>query len=319
MICLGIESTAHTFAVGIVEKKGKKYKILADVRDSYSGVGLVPSELAEHHFDVAAEVVKKALREANLEIKEIDRVAFARGPGIGHALRVGAIVARSLAYFKEKDLFGVNHCIAHIEIGKHLCKVQSPLVLYISGGNTQLLVEKKGHYKIIGETLDIGIGNFLDSFGRKLGLEFPAGPKLDKLYFRGKKLIELPYTVKGMDLAFSGLLTATIAKINKEKNRDLIYSALHTAFSMIAEVSERALAYTNKKELLAVGGVASSKALTKILRTMCKERGAEYFVPEPRYCTDNGVMIALAALIDGKAKRLKIEESNVIQKMRTEE
>ena len=122
-----------------------------------------------------------------------------------------------------------------------------------------------------------------------------------------------------MDLAFSGLLTATIAKINKEKNRDLIYSALHTAFSMIAEVSERALAYTNKKELLAVGGVAASKALTKILRTMCKERGAEYFVPESRYCTDNGVMIALAALIDGKAKKLKIEESNVIQKMRTEE
>ncbi|MFH1752376.1 MAG: KEOPS complex N(6)-L-threonylcarbamoyladenine synthase Kae1 [archaeon] len=319
MISLGIESTAHTFGVGIINDKKK---ILAEEKASLTTKtgGLVPRELTVHHSIKAKEIVEKALKKAKLKMKDIDLISFSQGPGIGQALKVGAISARSLALTYNKPLIGVNHCIAHIEIGKALTKAKDPVTCYVSGANTQIIALKNGRYRIFGETLDLGLGNLLDIFGRELGLGFPAGPKLDKLYFKSKKYLKLPYTVKGMDLAFSGLLTAAKRKIGKEKKADLAYSLLHNSFAMLTEVTERALAHAEKKEVLLTGGVACSKSLQKMLSKMCLERKAKLFVPPLNTCVDNGLMIAWTGLTLFKSGiKTSIKDSEIKPKQRTDE
>ena len=322
MICLGIESTAHTFGCGVVSDKDGKCNILANEKHSVSTEqgGLIPRELSAHHFKHAKEVIEAALKKANLKIREIDLISFSQGPGIGQALRVGAVAARTLALAHEKPLLGVNHCVAHIEIGKALTGAKDPIVVYVSGANTQIIGYENGKYRVFGETLDIGVGNLLDAFGRALGLGFPAGPVLDKMYFEKKEYVPLPYTVKGMDLAFSGLQTAAEQKIAKEKKEDLAYSLLHNAFAMVTEVSERALAHTEKSELLLTGGVAASKALREMLQKMCEDRGCRFFVPPFEACTDQGMMIAWLGLIMFKAgNRMKVENSVVNPKQRADQ
>ncbi|MBN2067677.1 MAG: bifunctional N(6)-L-threonylcarbamoyladenine synthase/serine/threonine protein kinase [Candidatus Diapherotrites archaeon] len=321
MICLGIESTAHTFGCGIVSDKGGKCSILANEKDSVTTEegGLIPRELAKHHFEKAKEVIESGLKKANLKMKDIDLVAFSQGPGIGQALRVGAIAARTLALANEKPLLGVNHCVAHVEIGKAMTGAKDPIVVYVSGANTQIIGYEEGKYRVFGETLDIGLGNLLDSFGRKMGLGFPAGPALDKMYFEKKKYVELPYTVKGMDLAFSGLGTAAGQKIGKERKEDLAYGLLHNAFAMLAEVSERALAHTEKEELLLTGGVAASKALREMLEKMCNARNAKFFVPPFSVCVDQAAMIAWLGLVEFRAgNRMKVKESGIDPRQRTD-
>jgi len=321
MICLGIESTAHTFSCAIVSDEKGKCNILANEKHSVvtEEGGLIPRELAKHHYKHAVPVLKIALEKAGVGLKGIDLISFSQGPGIGNALSVGAIVARTLALKHNKPLLGVNHCVGHVEIGKALTGAKDPIVVYVSGANTQIIGYEKGRYRVYGETLDIGVGNLLDSFGRKLGLGFPAGPVLDKMYFEGRKYIELPYTVKGMDLAFSGLQTAAIQKIGQAKKEDLAYSLLHNAFAMVTEVSERALAHTEKQEILLTGGVAASKALRQMLEKMCKDRKAGFFVPPFEACLDNGLLPAWLGIVEYKAgNRMAIEESAVDQRQRTD-
>jgi glycoprotease/Kae1 family metallohydrolase len=361
IIILGIESTAHTFGVGIIEnileKKTKnetenkiqaknknsinsdtqmqninlekqkilkqKIIVLANEKDSYTTKtgGMIPRELAEHHYRVAPEILKRALEKAKIKPEEIDGIAFSQGPGIGNALRCGATLARQLSAKYGKPLIGVNHCIAHLEIGKVMCEARDPIMLYASGANTQIIHLEEGKYRVFGETLDIGIGNFLDSLGRKMGLGFPAGPKLDEMYFKGKKLLELPYTIKGMDLVFSGLLTATEKKIGKETNEDIAYSAMHNSFAMLAETTERALSHTGKKEVILGGGVGCSKALQKMITKMCKERNASVKWPEPQFMVDNPAMIAwTGSLMLRKGIVLKrMNESEIKPNQRTDE
>jgi len=321
MICLGIESTAHTFGCAIVSDEGGKCNILANEKDSVvtEEGGLIPRELASHHQKVAVGVIRDALKAAKLEMKGIDLVSFSQGPGIGPALQAGATAARTLAMNHNKPLLGVNHCVGHVELGKALTDCTDPIVVYVSGANTQIIGYEKGKYRVYGETLDIGVGNLLDGFGRKMGLGFPAGPVLDKMYFEGKKYVELPYTVKGMDLAFSGLQTAAVLKVGKERKEDLAYSLLHNAFAMVAEVAERALAHTEKKEILLTGGVAASKALREMLGRMCEDRGAKLFVPTFKACLDNGLLPAWLGIVMYKAgNRMTVEESMVDQRQRTD-
>jgi universal protein Kae1 len=319
MIALGFESSAHTFGVGIVDSKGK---VLANEKHSMrpKDKGLIPRELAEHHFTYAQTVLQQALDTARLSLSEIDVVGFSQGPGIGNALRVGATVARAISAKYGKPLVAVNHCVAHIEIGRQRTRVKDPVVAYASGANTQVIGLSNGRYQIFGETLDMGLGNMLDSFGRRLGLGFPAGPVLDEWYFEGKKYVELPYTVKGSDLVFSGLQTAAERMIGKVNKKDLSYSLLHTAFAMLTEVTERVLAHTGKKEVLLVGGVAASKALNKMMGEMCKARGATLGKLEPQYCTDNGTMIAWTAQLLYKYKgSININQSEIKPKQRTDD
>src|SRR3989338_1056030 len=312
MICLGMESTAHTFGVGIVDEHAK---ILANEKHTLTTVegGLIPREMADHHFRVAPEVLNRALEKAGLSPRELDLIAFSRGPGIGQSLRVGAVAARGLALRHRKPLLGVNHCVAHIEIGRALTGCKNPLMVYFSGANTQIMGFESGRYRVYGETLDIGVGNLLDGFGRAMGLGFPAGPKIDEMYFHAKKYVELPYSVKGMDLHFSGLQTAAEGLVGKTDATDLAYSVMHTAFAMLTEVTERALAHTEKKELLLGGGVAASKALRKMLGEMCGAREVEMFVPPVEVCVDNGAMIAWQGLLEHRAGARQTLAQTVIQ------
>ncbi len=316
MHILGIESTAHTFGVGIITDKGK---ILANEKDSLKteGRGFLPREIAEHNFQVSYEILNRALSKAELKIEDIDLISFSQGPGFGQCLTCGAVMGRALSLKHNIPLIGINHCIAHIEIGKLVTGLKDPLVIFASGANTQIIAFKNGYYRVFGETLDMGIGNAIDHLGRYLGYGFPGGPILDSTYPKGN-YIELPYTVKGMDLAFSGLLTASRNKIGKEKTEDIAHSFLHNLFSMLLEVSERALAYTQKKELLVVGGVAASKTLKNMAEIMCKDRGIKVAFPEMQYCGDNGLMIAWQGYLQyvlGK-ERPTIEESVVKPKQR---
>ncbi|MGB9630393.1 MAG: KEOPS complex N(6)-L-threonylcarbamoyladenine synthase Kae1 [Candidatus Methanodesulfokora sp.] len=309
MIAMGIESTAHTFGVGIVDERGR---ILANEISSYSseGGGMKPFDVAEHHARKAAETIKRALDSASISLKDIDIIGFSQGPGIWQALSVGASIARALSKLLEIPMVGVNHPIAHVEIGRLLTKAKDPVIVYISGGNTQILTHVSDRYVVMGETLDIGFGNAQEKLGRIVGLGFPAGPEIDRVVGRW---IDLPYTVKGMDLAFSGILTEAERLIKSGlRKEDVIWSFVEVCTSMIAEVAERALAHTGKNELLLVGGVAASPRLQEKMRIMCKERNAVLKVPPAEFSRDNGAMIAWTAILSFKyIGPLSHEESNI--------
>ncbi|USS41215.1 bifunctional N(6)-L-threonylcarbamoyladenine synthase/serine/threonine protein kinase [Thermococcus aggregans] len=319
MIALGIEGTAHTLGIGIVSEE----KVLANVFDTLTTEkgGIHPKEAAEHHAKLLKPLLKKALKEAKISIEDVDVIAFSQGPGLGPALRVVATAARALAIKYNKPIVGANHCIAHVEITK-MFGVKDPVGLYVSGGNTQVLALEGGRYRVFGETLDIGIGNAIDTFARELGLGFPGGPKIEKLAQKGKKYIELPYAVKGMDLSFSGILTEAVRKYKtgKYKVEDLAYSFQETAFAALVEVTERAVAHTGKEEVVLVGGVAANNRLREMLKIMCEDRGVKFFVPPYDLCRDNGAMIAYTGLRMFKAGiKFDLEETVVKQKFRTDE
>jgi N6-L-threonylcarbamoyladenine synthase len=286
---LGIESTAHTFGVGIVEKG----KILANVKDTYTTEkgGIIPVQAAKHHKEKAEEIYQKALEFADVDEKEIKAIAYSHGPGLAPCLAEGVRFAKKLAERLQVPLVPVNHCVAHLEIGR-LTGCKNPVLLYVSGANTQIISYEAGKFRIFGETLDVGVGNFIDTFARYLDLGFPGGPKIAQLAEKGKRYIELPYSIKGMDVAFSGMLTNLKQKIGKYSTEDLAYSMQETAFAMLVEASERAMAHTGKTELLLGGGVACNTRLQEMCRIMCKERSAKFFVPDCSLLVDNGAMIS---------------------------
>jgi N6-L-threonylcarbamoyladenine synthase len=292
-IVLGIESTAHTFGAAIT--KGKE--VLANERDAYSTEkgGMIPFKVAEHHLKCFQNVFLKAVKKAEIELENIDLICFSQSPGQGPSLRIGATFARSLHLLLKKPLIGVNHCIAHLEIGRALLNAKDPVLVYASGVNTQIIAYDANKYRIFGETLDIGIGNFLDSFGRYAGLGFPAGPKIDKLAKKSDNYVELPYNVKGMDLVFGGILTNLRQKLSTKKYKieDLCFSAQETVFAMLMEVTERAIAHTGKKEILLGGGVACNSRLQEMTKILAKERGIKCFILPNQFNIDNAAMIAL--------------------------
>lgn len=316
MICLGIESTAHTFGVGIVKDK----EILSNEKAVYipkKGSGIIPRDAAQHHSDVSLDVLKACLDKAKLSMNDIDIIAFSQGPGLPQCLRIGAVFSRALALKYKKPLIGVNHCIAHIEVGKISTNSNDPVVLYLSGGNTQVIAFAEGRYRVFGETEDVPIGNALDMLARSFGLSMPGGLQIENLAKKGK-YIELPYVVKGMDLSFSGLTTEAIRKHEQGVSReDIAFSFQETCFAMLTEVTERAIAHTDKEEVLLVGGVAANKRLQRMLKTMCDERGAKFFVVPQEYSGDNGSMIAVSGILHNKP--VPIESSFIRQKWRVDE
>jgi len=320
MICLGIESTAHTFGIGIVTDKKK---VLANIKDSYTTKkgGIIPAKAADHHVKISVKVLKQALKQANISLKDIDLISFSQGPGIGHCLRIGAFFARTLSLKLNKPLVGVNHCIAHLSIGSMLTKAKDPVLLYLSGANTQIIAYQGKKYRIFGETLDNGLGNFLDAFARFLTLGFPGGPKLEKLASQGKNFIELPYVVKGMDVSFGGILTNLKQKYKQGlSKKDLAYSMQETVFAMMIEVAERALAHCNKNELLLGGGVACNKRLQQMAKQMCKDRNAKCFILPNEFNVDNGAMIAWQGILEFTSGKItKIKDSKITPYQRTNE
>ncbi len=338
MIVLGIESTAHTFGVGIV----REGKVIANVKKTYTTEkgGIIPVEAAKHHFNNKNEIYFEALTAAGIEEKEIDAIAFSQGPGLTPCLLEGIRFAKELHGRLKKPLVPVNHCVAHLEIGK-ITGAKDPVLLYTSGANTQVIAYAAGKYRVFGETLDVGVGNFIDTFARYSGIGFPGGPVIEKLAKESSNYLELPYSVKGMDISLSGILTNLKQKLDrinlsrlpaqdlhspsahdvKNKNingqkkfvknvdglnkrgdnytlEDLSYSLQETVFAMLVEIAERALAHTGKKELVLGGGVACNSRLQEMCRIMCEERGCKFFCPERPLLVDNGAMIAYLGEIE---------------------
>ncbi len=293
-LCLGIESTAHTFGVGIVDEKGN---ILFDEKSFYKpplGQGMLPRKVFEYHSENAAGLIKKALETVN---NKINLIAFSQGPGLPNCLSLGATIARYLSLKMGFPLVGVNHPVAHVEIAKLMTGCKDPVVVYCSGGNTQIIALTGERYRIFGETLDIPIGNAFDVVARSLGLEMPGGPKIEELAKKGK-WVDLPYVVKGMDFSFSGIVTECQRLYKKGVSKeDIAFSFQETCFSMLTEAAERAVAHTEKSEVLVTGGVAANKRLQEMLKIMCEDRGAKLFAVPLKYAGDNGVMIAWTGLV----------------------
>jgi N6-L-threonylcarbamoyladenine synthase len=319
MVVLGIESTAHTASVALVSERAEVLGIASDMYRPPSG-GIHPREAANHHVDVLPDLVRRALDSAHVEPSSVDAVAFAQGPGLGPCLRAGATVARMLSLAWEKPLVPVNHCVAHVEIARVLSGLDDPLLLYASGGNTQVIAYGRGRYRVLGETLDIGIGNFLDKLWIELGGTFPGGPALELEARKGSELFDLPYSVHGMDVAFSGLLTAALALDRKGVARsDLAYSVETTAYAMLTEITERALAHRQRDSVVLGGGVACNERLRSMVRTMVEERGGTMFAPPRAMCVDNGAMIAwTGSLALGAGLIVPVEESAVQPRQRTD-
>ena len=325
MYCLGIESTADDLSVGIASFDGK---VLANIIDAYiseSG-GIHPREAAQHHAEVAGKVLSEAIKKAGIKPKDIAVIAFSQGPGLGPCLRTGATMARALASYLRIPLVGVNHCVAHIEIGRLVSEAKDPVTLYVSGGNTIVSAFEANRYRVFGETLDIAVGNCLDVFAREAGLNprdgTPLGKVVEEWASQGKVFIPLPYVVKGMDLSYSGLLTAAISLFHKGQHRleDICFSFQEVAFSMLTEVTERALAHTEKPEVLLTGGVAANSRLQSMLRIIADDHDARFCVVPKQYALDNGAMIAWNGMLCYKhGVTMPIEKSYVKLKWRLDE
>ncbi|MBI2077247.1 MAG: tRNA (adenosine(37)-N6)-threonylcarbamoyltransferase complex transferase subunit TsaD, partial [Euryarchaeota archaeon] len=273
------------------------------------------------HAELAGPLIREAFQRAGVTPESLEAIAFAQGPGLGPCLRTGATAARALSLRLGIPLVGVNHCVAHLEIGRGTTGAKDPLLLYASGGNTQVIAYAQGRYRVFGETLDVGIGNMLDKFARDQGIPFPGGPKLETLARDGRRLLELPYPVKGMDTAFSGVLTAANAWIKRGASlADVAFSVQETCFAALTEVTERALAQTDKREVLLGGGVACNDRLADMVRTMAADRGIETFRPEKALLVDNGAMIAWNGLVmHRQGAATPLGASGVNQRYRTDQ
>jgi N6-L-threonylcarbamoyladenine synthase len=293
MLCLGIESTAHTFGCSVVDSRGN---LLSDARDVYKapeGSGIHPREASRHHMEASPDILRNALKSANVTIKDIDIVGYSAGPGLGPCLRVGAVIARTVAGFYKKPLVPVNHALGHIELGAMLTGASDPLVLLVSGGHTMILAFSHSRWRVFGETLDITVGQLLDQFGRALGFASPCGNRIEQLASQSTgKYLQLPYIIKGNDVSFSGLLTAAVKLASRNAElADTCYSLQETAFAMLAEAVERALSFTSKKEMMIVGGVAANKRLAQMLDSVCSRQDSQIVclpnqVRRRQWCSD---------------------------------
>mgnify|MGYP002761950989 FL=1 len=294
MRILGIESTAHTFAASTIDEN----EIYTDEKDMYEPEegGIHPREAAEHHYQKAQEIISKGLKG------EIDAIAFSQGPGIPQCLDTGAVAARTLAQKHDVTLIGVNHCVAHIEIGKRTTEAERPTTLYLSGGNSQVIAEKNNEYRVIGETLDIALGNAVDKLARTMGYPHPGGPEIEKLAEETDEILEITYPVKGMDFSFSGITTELQKRVGKVDDAIIANTFQEHSYSATVEALERAMSQTDSDEALLTGGVAMNSRLREMVKTMCEQRNAQAYFPPKQYCMDNAAMIAERGLKKAKRK-----------------
>ncbi|KAJ5376374.1 hypothetical protein N7509_013260 [Penicillium cosmopolitanum] len=355
MIAIGMEGSANKIGIGIMShpKDGSPPQVLANIRHTYvspPGEGFLPKDVARHHRTWVVNLVKGALKEARVSVEEVDCICFTQGPGMGAPLQAVAIAARMLSLLWGKALIGVNHCVGHIEMGRLITGATNPVVLYVSGGNTQVIAYSSQRYRIFGETLDIAVGNCLDRFARTLHISndpFP-GYNIEQLAKQGRQLVDLPYVVKGMDVSFSGILAAidSLAATlglggeeraredaekasnveqqtsqnqgsdsdsgsdNKPTRADLCFSLQETVYAMLVEITE----------LLIVGGVGSNERLQEMMGIMARDRGGSVYATDERFCIDNGIMIAQAGMLAYQSGfRTALKDSSCTQRFRTDE
>lgn len=345
-IALGCEGSANKLGIGVILHEGDPSSpdtctstVLSNIRHTFvspPGTGFLPKDTARHHRSFFVRIAKQALSAAAISIADIDCICYTKGPGMGAPLTSVAVAARTLALLWGKELVGVNHCVGHIEMGRAITGADHPVVLYVSGGNTQVIAYAEQRYRIFGETLDIAVGNCLDRFARALEISNDPAPgyNIEQLAKQGGRvLLDLPYAVKGMDCSFSGILTraeelAAQMKSGSGKGpdgepfngADLCFSLQETVFAMLVEITERAMAHVGSNQVLIVGGVGCNERLQEMMGAMAADRGGSVYATDERFCIDNGIMIAHAGLLAYETGfRTPIEESTCTQRFRTDE
>ncbi|WP_336336416.1 bifunctional N(6)-L-threonylcarbamoyladenine synthase/serine/threonine protein kinase [Haloarcula brevis] len=333
MRVLGIEGTAWAASAAVFETPDPARATDDDhvfiETDAYApdSGGIHPREAAEHMGEAIPTVVETAIEHAHEraagngdDSAPIDAVAFARGPGLGPCLRIVATAARAVAQRFDVPLVGVNHMVAHLEVGRHRSGFDSPVCLNASGANAHILGYRNGRYRVLGETMDTGVGNAIDKFTRHVGWSHPGGPKVER-HARDGEYHELPYVVKGMDFSFSGIMSAAKQAVDDGVPvEDVCRGMEETIFAMLTEVAERALSLTGADELVLGGGVGQNDRLQRMLGEMCEQRGAAFYAPEHRFLRDNAGMIAmLGAKMYAAGDTVAIEDSRIDSNFRPDE
>ena len=314
---LGIESSCDETSASIVKNGREEIATVIssqiDIHKDFGGV--VPEIASRHHVKNITIVLEECLQRANMKMEEIDAIAITYGPGLIGSLLVGLEAAKTLSFIYNKPLIPVHHIAGHIYANSLVQELEFPLLaVVVSGGHTEL-IEMKEHYKFkkIGGTLDDAIGECYDKVARVIGLEYPGGPKLDKLSAEGKDTYKLPIPLKdnSYNFSFSGLKSAVINLVHNENQRkneirqaDLATSFQNVVVKSITSKVKKAVLEKNIKHIIIAGGVAANRVLRKSMQELAEELGVELSVPPIKYCTDNAAMIAAAGYYAYLDKRI---------------
>ena len=325
VIILGIESSCDETSVAVL-KNGRE--VLSNVIDSQIKIhekfgGVVPEIASRNHVQAISNVTKKALEEAKISFDEIDVVACTYGPGLVGALLVGVSYAKALSFALKKPLVAVNHIEGHIAANYITFKKLKPpfLCLIISGGHTHLVhIKDYTEFEILGKTKDDAIGEAYDKVARVIGLDYPGGPKIDKLAKEGKPTITLPETYfENLDFSFSGIKTAVLNLHHKNpqiNKADLCISFEIASTNMLLKNTKKALEKLKVKKLALAGGVSANSYIREQFTKLGKDENIEVYYPEIGLCTDNAAMIASAGFYNYKANKLAKLDLNAVPNLK---
>ena len=307
MYILGIESSCDETSASIVlngrEEIATVISSQIDIHKNYGGV--VPEIASRQHVKNITIVLEECLEKANMTMEQIDAIAITYGPGLIGSLLIGLEAAKTLAFIYNKPLIPVHHIAGHIYANSLVKELTFPLLaVVVSGGHTEL-IEMPAHYKFnkLGGTLDDAIGECYDKVARVIGLEYPGGPKIDKLAKLGKETYRLPIPLQddSYNFSFSGLKSAVINLVHNEEQRgnELRKEDLATSFQKVAVESitnkvKKAIVDKNIKTVIVAGGVAANQGLRDSMSKLSSELNVELSIPPMKYCTDNATMIAAA-------------------------
>lgn len=323
---LGIESSCDETSASIVKNGVEEIATVIssqiDVHKNYGGV--VPEIASRHHVKNITMVLEECLEKANMTMDDIDAIAITYGPGLIGSLLIGLEAAKTLSFVYNKPLVPVHHIAGHIYANSLVKPLEFPLLaVVVSGGHTEL-IEMKKHYDFqkLGGTLDDAIGECYDKVARVIDLEYPGGPKLDKLAHLGKDTYNLPVPLKddSYNFSFSGLKSAVINLAHNEEQRgnelrkeDLACSFQRVAVESIINKVKKAITEKNIKHVIVAGGVAANNGLRDAMTDLCNELNVDLSIPPMKYCTDNGTMIAAAgyfAYLEGRRADLSLNSKS---------
>ena len=308
MLILGIETSCDETGVAIYdsEKGLLGHKLYSQIKLHAKYGGVVPELASRDHINYIIPLIQDLLKDCKINIQNIEAIAYTSGPGLSGALLVGSSVAESLACALGIRSIPIHHLEGHL-LAPMLedRKPKFPFIaLLVSGGHSQLIhVKELGSYKIIGDTLDDAAGEAFDKTAQLLGLGYPGGAALSKLAEKGLKHFELPRPLlhsNGLDFSFSGLKTAVLylvrkqKKLTKEIKADIAYAFEDSITDVLVKKTIQALKQEDLKRVIISGGVGANKTLRNKIIAECNQNEFEYFFPDLTFCTDNGAMIALA-------------------------
>ena len=308
MLILGIETSCDETGVAIYDsKKGLLgHKLYSQIKLHAKYGGVVPELASRDHINYIIPLIHELLEDCKINIQNIEAIAYTSGPGLSGALLVGSSVAESLACALGIRSIPIHHLEGHL-LAPMLedRKPKFPFIaLLVSGGHSQLIhVKELGSYKIIGDTLDDAAGEAFDKTAQLLDLGYPGGAALSKLAEKGLKHFELPRPLlhsNGLDFSFSGLKTAVLylvrkqKKLTKEIKADIAYAFEDSITDVLVKKTIQALKQEGLKRVIISGGVGANKTLRNKIIAECNQNEFEYFFPDLTFCTDNGAMIALA-------------------------